>query len=326
VTNPAQQPVMQTTRIDPTPWREAMAVYLNHLSSPATRRNYKSAIVRCCKWLRIAYTTDVAAGDLARYRAHLIDRVEKGERSPATAALRICALRGFWHWCSMSNCSGLTRQIIDFSLAGYHSTVITPYQVLSDPEVATVLKELRSGTELRDQRDRTMITLAITTGLRAQELVSVRIRDILIDAQADWSVIVRHGKGRKERRVPLHTHQRDEILQWLQATGRTMADAEQYIFYGYTPATPMSTRRFQQIVTGRCREAGIVRHVTPHCLRHTCAVRLLRYGANLVEVQRLLGHSNVNTTQRYLDHIEWAQMKKLALSVTNPSDISDKRH
>lgn len=103
---------------------------------------------------------------------------------------------------------------------------------------------------------------------------------------------------------------------WIKASGKSLrrkADRETFLFT--TRQSPrMTTERARQVVKALAQQAGIQKPISPHSLRHTMAIETLRMGASLVVVQKMLGHSSLSTTQRYVDHLERADLAQWAFS------------
>ena len=305
------------------PWEEVLQVYLDRLSAEGTRRVYETAVREAFAWWSIEAVNDVAPGNLASYRAHLVQRTRRKANdplSPASVALKLSALRGFFVFCRLTGVTAMSRELVSFTLAGYTSRVVKPYEILSEEEQRQVLDHLRSSQAMQAERDYAMISLMLATGLRAGEVTMLQLHDIHTDAEGDWSVHVRQGKGRKDRMVPLSAGMRKTLGDWLRRSGREMSrqeDKGSFLFWGGGGLdSPMTTRRLQQIVKRAAREAGVTSKViTPHSLRHTMAMRLLCSGASVITVQKLLGHASVQTTQKYLDHLDWRDLKRWAVEL-----------
>ncbi len=144
---------------------------------------------------------------------------------------------------------------------------------LTQEEVARLISSASS------EQSQLLITLLYACGLRVSEVVALRYEDI----RSDGTLVVRQGKGAKDRVtvVPQSIHEK------LSGSG--------YIF----GSGSMTTRNVQGIVHRTAQKAGITKHVTPHVLRHSFATHLLEQGENIRVIQELLGHSNLQTTQIY---------------------------
>jgi integrase len=146
-------------------------------------------------------------------------------------------------------------------------------------------------------RDRLLLGLGLFCGLRVSELCKLEAPDLDLGA---GQLLVREGKGGKDRTVPLPSRLVEELRGWL--GGRTVG----LVFPSPRKAgRPLTTRAVQLLIKRVAAKANIpgaleARKVHPHRLRHSFATRLLRSGADIIEVRDLLGHSSVGTTQVYL--------------------------
>ena len=174
-------------------------------------------------------------------------------------------------------------------------------EVLSPEEVARLL------TRPRNLKHRAIVILLYSGGLRVGELVRLRP----VDLDPDRRVLrVRGGKGRKDRNTLLADRAINVV--------RTYRDAyptEHWLFPGPRPDRHLTARSVQRVVTRAAQAAGILKHVTPHTLRHSFATHLLEGGTNLRIIQELLGHGSARTTQIYT-HVSKATME----SVRSPLD------
>jgi len=166
---------------------------------------------------------------------------------------------------------------------------------ISREEAALLLAVPDLGTN-RGKRDRAMLELMYRAGLRVSEVVALRPRDV----HESGVVNVWEGKGGVDRtsyfdpeRVWPH------VEAWLRARRRFPGASEEAPLFCHRDGRPITTRTVQYMVE-RCRqEAGITAKCTPHTLRHSFASELLEDGFNTREVQQLLGHSSVATTEVY---------------------------
>ena len=152
---------------------------------------------------------------------------------------------------------------------------------------------------LRALRDHALVELLYGAGLRIGELVGLDVRDV--DLRASEVRVM--GKGRKERVVPLPSLAREALGRWLDARRRPGLLAEP-LFVGLRPRRGAAPRRLdardaRRVVARIAREAGLIDRVHPHRLRHSYATHLLDMGAGMREIQELLGHASLSTTQKY---------------------------
>ena len=164
--------------------------------------------------------------------------------------------------------------------------------ILSQPDITTTL----------GLRDQVILTLIYSTGLRVSEICSLKISDISFNENR----ILIHGKGGRERYVPLDSIVEESLKEYIEV--RKSEIPELFVSKKGGALTP---RAIQYMVKKYAKEANIDKEVTPHKLRHTCATHLLQEGAHLVSIQKLLGHKSLTTTQIYL-HITITDLKELS--------------
>lgn len=164
--------------------------------------------------------------------------------------------------------------------------------VLSKQECKELFKAPRS------LKHRFLLTFAYSAGLRMNELRLIKCADV--DRQR-MQVHVRMGKGKKDRYVPLSKFIADKLPLYLCEVKPKM-----YLFEGLSPGEPMGERSIQYVINEAIQKTTIQKNVSMHTLRHSYATHLLEDGVDIYSIQRLLGHSNIQTTIIYL-HI--AQVK-----------------
>jgi integrase/recombinase XerD len=284
-----------------------LATWLSTTDSPATRRAYASAVREALAGVGgLAACADPEA--LGAWRKALMARLDAGELSPGSVALRLAALRGFLRFARLAGALAVSEEAIKRLLKSPRATVIKPYNVLSEDEAGRMLEAARRP------RDRAMLALLLGTGLRAAEIVKLQVGDLHIDADGDLILHVRAGKGRKDRLVPVPRGAAAEIMRYLALRGLEVGDARDagaVIFPSREGDNRgMTTARLRQIVDELLRTAGISKALSPHSMRHTYAATLIRRGAPTPAVQKLLGHASLATTQKYIDHLDLAELKR----------------
>lgn len=152
-------------------------------------------------------------------------------------------------------------------------------------------------------RDHAMATLLYGCGLRISEALALTLGDVL-QAQGNLRVL---GKGGKERVVPLLSVVEKALKEYLaRSPFHARADAHHPLFVG-ARGKPLQPAVFQRAVQSLRRQLGLPESLTPHALRHAFATHLLSRGAELRDIQELLGHSSLSTTQRYT-HVDAARL------------------
>ena len=166
------------------------------------------------------------------------------------------------------------------------------------------LLEFRSDASL-DVRDKAMLELLYSSGLRLQELVALNRSDLDI---ADHTVRVM-GKGNKMRILPIGRCALDALKSWLKERGALAAAAEDALFVGQN-GTRLGVRAVQLRVDHWARRSGLGVKAHPHLFRHSFATHLLESSGDLRGVQELLGHANISTTQVYT-HLDFQHLARV---------------
>lgn len=175
--------------------------------------------------------------------------------------------------------------------------------ILSPDEVDKLL-----DIELTDSfsyRNKAMLELMYSSGLRVSELVDLKLQDI--DFHQD---IVRiFGKGSKERVIPIGDYAKEYLEKYINEYRNTMFKngVNEYVFLN-NHGSKMTRQGFFKIIKKISNEVGIKKEISPHTLRHSFASHMLKYGADLRTIQELLGHSDISTTQIYT-HITNEELK-----------------
>ncbi len=197
-----------------------------------------------------------------------------------------------------------------------------PSELLELPKLALHLPEVLSVQEINDivnsidlskktgHRNRAIIETLYGSGLRVSELCDLRISNLRLDEQ----FMKVFGKGGKERLVPLSSESIKQIRFWLQDRAVKYCPqpkCEDYLFLNPSGRN-LSRIRIFQIIKDLCRDAGIQKTISPHTFRHSFATHLLEGGANLRDIQQLLGHATIRTTEIYT-HIDGAYLRDTIL-------------
>jgi integrase/recombinase XerC len=172
-------------------------------------------------------------------------------------------------------------------------------QVL-DPDEAKALVEVPTDAPL-GLRDRALLELFYSSGLRLSELCSLRWRDLDLEG----ALVTVIGKGRKQRSVPLGSHARNALHEWRRYTG---AANDAPVFPGRNGA--ITPRAIQLRVRQLAQQQGLFKRVHPHLLRHSFASHILESSGDLRGVQELLGHADIATTQIYT-HLDYQHLAKV---------------
>jgi integrase/recombinase XerC/integrase/recombinase XerD len=274
-------------------WAEAQTDFDRDLrargSAERTRRAYSVDLGQFADWAGALGLDpgDLRHRDVRRYAAGL----SSGGAAPATVARKLAAIRSLYGFLVRTERAGQNP-------AELVSSPKRPQklpQVLSSEQMRTLLEKIPAGTPL-ELRDRAMLELAYSCGLRCEEIVNLDTRSI--DFESEQLRVL--GKGSKERMLPVGEPAQLALRRYLDR-GRHALVAErreQALFLsksGRRLSPSDITRRLGLWV----REAAMASGVSPHALRHSFATHLLEGGADLRTIQELLGHSSISTTQVY---------------------------
>jgi integrase/recombinase XerD len=222
------------------------------------------------------------------------EKTETRRLSVGTQANRLAAVRKFFSWL-------LSEQQIAYNPA---STLQLPKQPHRLPRGVLTKSEARRLIEAtpvvkpRDIRDRTILEVLYATGIRRAELIALTIYDA--DLQTA-TLRIEHGKGNTTRIVPLTQSAIAALKLYLEeARGVFAREAGQVrLFVSTRSGGPLDDDDIVRIVRKAATRAGIKKHVTPHTLRHTCATHLLKGRADIRQIQKLLGHRRLSSTEVY---------------------------
>lgn len=269
--------------------------FLEHIEiekgrSLKTVENYDRYLRRFFEFARTDSPSDITEDLVRKYRIYL-NRAGSlsGQKRPArfgestllsrkTQNYYIIALRSFLKYCARRDIDTLKAEKIDLAKIQPRDLDLLDFADLER------LLESPKGNDEKKLRDRAILEMFFSTGLRVSELCSLNIEDINV-ARGEFSV---RGKGGKIRVVFLSDRAKNIIDKYIDKK----SDVDERLF-------PMTPRSVQRMIKKYAIAAGITKKATPHILRHAFATDLLQNGADLRSVQALLGHANISTTQIY---------------------------
>ena len=293
------------------PWSEAVAVFLaSGVDSAGTRRAYGRHLRQAGHLFGDISVADVTGSDLAAYRAHVLS----SGLAPSTQSQALSALRSFLGWAGSLGGHHLPAEAIRAALRTPRASVQTRYSVITEKEIGMMFAV--AGT-----RERALLGVLLGAGLRVAEVAALSIADIIEDQDGFVSLFVVLGKGRKDRLVPIGAEVDALLRTYLVESDRHLGDDGRLFLANDRGATTrgrtgLTTRSLARLITDLALRAGIAaKRVTPHSLRHTYAIRCLRAGGNVIAVGKLLGHSSIATTQRYVDHLAVSELRSTVPSL-----------
>lgn len=271
-----------------------------------TVRNYRRDIERFCAWLGFDPARDdprrITTDDL---REWIICRTDRDRLSPQSMNRELSSLRAFFHWMQ-------GRGLVDTNVLKQISSLRTsrrlpafvPESRMQQVVAQTAAPAPALGTDETDEtgdafareRDGVIILLFYTCGLRLAELVAADRSDF----SDDFRALRVRGKGDKVRIVPVLEFVREKIVAYLDTIDRqNICKSGEKALFLTLQGTRISRSTVYRIVQRRLAEADVQGKKSPHVLRHTFATHLLNGGADMREIQELLGHASLQATQVY---------------------------
>jgi site-specific recombinase XerD len=284
--------------------------------SVKTVENYDHYLKKFISFAKIKDPADITDNMLREFRLWL-NRQSTGNNKYTGTTLKkktqnyyLIALRAFFKYLAKKKIKTVSPEQIELAKVGERHL-----DLISGSELERLL-DAPKGDDLKSLRDRAILQLLFSTGLRVSELCS-------LSQEMDWSAseFTVRGKGDKVRVVFLSDEAKEAVRRYLKK--RTdMSDALFVKVSGRECAKDeelrLTPRSVERIVKFYAIKAGISKKVTPHVIRHSFATDLLRNGADLRSVQMLLGHANIGTTQIYT-HITDSELKKVHQKFHNKS-------
>ena len=308
-------PELTETREPPSDWPEQFFRFLSNEkdASVYTQRNYRQALNEFTKWHRETHESPVRWGELERNDFRLfLRKLGRRELSQATIRLRFSALNSFYKFL-------MRRGLVESSPV---KDVTLPKPAKRLPQFLTIdqmtalldapLQELsaKRGTkkkvsEVPYLRDRAILETIYSCGLRIGEICRMLAGEI----EPDEHVVNVHGKGKKERQVPIGRVAVGAIHQYWERLAKPPAVDEPVFFATEKERKKISPRLVQLRLKKYLTACGLDPTLTPHKLRHSYATHMLDAGADLRSVQEMLGHANLTSTQVYT-HVTTERIKR----------------
>ena len=291
---------------------KAIDEYLDYLTiergrSKRTRENYKHYLTRLSDYAGDITVSDITPELVRKWRLwlHELGSDRSDELSKATQNYHLIALRNFLKYCHKRHIEAMSPDQIELAKTAKKQVTFL------NKEELTALFNQPNTLELGGLRDRAILELLFSSGLRVSELTNLDRNHINLERR---EFMVR-GKGQKDR--PIFVSQ--EAADWLKLYLEKRTDNLPALFISYGGKAiannsgdfrRLTPRSVQRMVAKYSLLAGITRHVSPHVLRHSFATDLLMNGADIRSVQAMLGHSNIATTQIYT-HVTDPHLKNI---------------
>jgi site-specific recombinase XerD len=280
---------------------ELLLDYIEHLEveggrSAHTAENYTLYLERFIEFTNDITVDKITSEVIRKYRLWL-NRYKNNnddELATITQSYHLIALRGFLNYLSKRNIPSLSPEKIDLPKVSRKQVTFLHYD-----EIERLLEQIDTSTET-GLRDRAIIELLFSSGLRVSELVNLN-RDHINTIRREFMV---RGKGQKDRPVFISESASHHVDNYLKVRTDSLPplfinNSRNNIATTSGDYRRLGARSIQRIINKYTRLAGITKHVSPHTMRHSFATDLLMNGADIRSVQVMLGHSNISTTQIY---------------------------
>ncbi len=265
-------------------------IEVRHISDN-TRASYQRDVKQLCVYLQangINSWADVSEDMLSQYMGSLNEK----HYLPATISRHAASIRTFFHFM-------VENGDIDFD----------PSEIIKSPEVIRITPTTLSITEIealldapsldssKGKRDKTMLQLLASTGMKASEIIELTVSDINFQVNC-----VSCGGTNHKRLIPFGKKARECLLDYMENAREEFIDSDSesdILFPNCVDGKRMSRQGFWKLVKGYAKKAQIETEINTHILRHTFAKHLIDNGADLQAVQEILGHIDISTTSRY---------------------------
>lgn len=257
---------------------------------PKSYRSIMASVNMLCLW---ADTEEIKRLDHGTVQAFLYWGREERAWEARTFRNHWQYLRSFFSWCvkqgylKINPIDGIEKPKLPQRLP----------RCLCKEDIQSVLSRVRWYPwryQFETVRNETMLYFLVYTGLRLQEMLDLEVLDVNLSS---GELLVRQGKGQKDRIVPLHPRLLPVLRSYL-AERKTRGNFSRYFFTGAKSEMPMSGKNVRSVCRKLSHDTGV--YFTPHMLRHTFGRLTIESGWDIFKIKEVMGHSEITTTQRYL--------------------------
>ena len=256
-------------------------------SSANTEASYRRDLQKAAAFFAEQEITDVRQITATNIRSYLL-YLEKRQFASSTVSRNVASLHAFFHYLFR------VRKIEEDPSEQLHPPKVEKKApvILSVEQLDRLMSQPRTDTP-KGMRDRAMLELLYATGIRVSELISLKVTDINLP-------LAYISSPSHDRMIPFGDAARQSLQQYLGAARPALVTDDCPYLFPNCQGRPMSRQGFWKLLKGYAEDAGIQADITPHTLRHSFAAHLIQNGADIHTVQQMLGHSDISTTQMYV--------------------------
>jgi site-specific recombinase XerD len=251
-----------------------------------------------------------------------LDHLEKKRHNCARSRnARLAAIHSFTKYFALQcpQALHLAQQILAIPMKRFAKPLLS---FLSREEIRTTLAAPNTNSWF-DQRDRVLLSVLYNTGARVSELIAIRVTDVTLDVMP---CVRLHGKGRKQRTVPLWKETATQVRRWIKQQRLQPNQALIPNRYGQPMTRANAAQRLTLAISTAIKQCPQLRgrHLTPHSVRRSCALHLLQAGVDITVIALWLGHTSPITSHGYVEAD--LAMKERALATISPPKMKNKRY
>lgn len=287
--------------------------------SQNTQNAYRADLIHYFKQYTLSTPTSTREQSLASLNeetlSQYLEHLEKNNLSVATRARHLSTIK---HYVKFLQQEGHLAHNFTQSFQGPRRGKRLP-KILQEEEVNALLKIVNDSKSIDGIRMRCLLEILYATGMRVSELLTLQTATILQALRIQQNYLIIQGKGQKERVVPLTEAALDSLKSYLtirdcfEPTYKGKLKRTFWLFPSRSVQGHLTRQGFAKLLKGVAQAAGFLPdRVSPHIIRHAFATHLLNRGADLLSLQKLLGHSDVSTTEIYT-HVLSEKMEELVL-------------
>lgn len=285
--------------------------------SSLTLVNYAHDVKLFLDWLAentsVGSIQNVTSAHLSQYQISLYQMETTDEKTGKTKQRlsiggqmnKLAAMKRFFLWLWQE---GLIAHNPSSSIQMPKQPKTLPKNILTRAEARRLIEAVKPTSAIAI-RNRAILEVMYATGIRRAELVNLSLYDVDL---ATGIIRIEHGKGDETRIVPLTKNARITLKLYLEESRPVFALEQKniHLFVSANSGGKMDNADIARIVREAAKKAGIKKHITPHTLRHSCATHLLKGKADIRQIQKLLGHRRLSSTEIYT-HVELSDLAKV---------------